>query len=327
MKKSIYKLLAVLLVAAVVMSSVILTYAADDPTILVSSATGIAGSEVTVDISIKNNPGVIAMYLKVAYDDTIMELVEATAFTEVFASADLTPPNMEINPTRVNFDSLVTANITTNGKLVALKFRIKEGASVGDESKVEVSYNAGDILDFDMNSVHFDVENGSVEVAPRTVSSIAMNTLPNKVSYLEGSALDVTGGKITVNYTTGSPDVIDITGAMVTGYNTGTVGAQTLTVTHSGATTTFPVTVVAKALASITVTTPPTKTAYIEGNTFDKTGMVVTANYNNGTSGVVTDYTVPTGKLALGTANVTVTYNGKTATTPVTVTAKTLASN
>jgi len=324
MKKSIYKLLAVFLVVAVVMSSVILTYAADDPTIVVSSAEGIAGSEVTVDISIKNNPGVIAMYLTVAYDDTVMELVGFTALTEVFALTDLYPVNVENNPTRVNFDSLAMANITANGKLVALKFSIKEGASVGDESKVEVSYNVGDIIDFDLNPVHFDVENGSVEVAPRVVSSIAMSAPPTKASYIEGAALDVTGGKITVNYTVGSPDVLDITGAMVTGYSSGTIGTQTLTVTYGGKTTTFPVTVVAKELASIAITTPPTKTAYIEGNTFDAAGMVVTANYNNGTSGVVTGYTVPTGKLALGTSNVTVTYSGKTAVTPITVAAKTL---
>ena len=153
-----------------------------------------------------------------------------------------------------------------------------------------------------------------------------MNTSAAKTTYIEGQDLDVTGLALAATYDNGDVVNVPVTAAMVTGYNKNIVGEQALTVTYNGMTKTFPVTVAAKELASITVTTPPTKTAYIEGNTFDKTGMVVTANYNNGTSGVVTDYTVPTGKLALGTVNVTVTYNGKTATTPVTVTAKELAS-
>ena len=46
-------------------------------------------------------------------------------------------------------------------------------------------------------------------------------------------------------------------------------------------------------LTSIAVTTAPTKTVYTEGETFDSTGMVVTATYNNDPSNteVVTGYT------------------------------------
>ena len=45
-------------------------------------------------------------------------------------------------------------------------------------------------------------------------------------------------------------------------------------------------------LASIAVTTPPNKTLYSVGSAFDKTGMVVTAYYKDGTSKVVTNYTI-----------------------------------
>ena len=79
---------------------------------------------------------------------------------------------------------------------------------------------------------------------------------------------------------------------------------------------------VAKTLASIAVTTPPTDTSYTSGQAFDKTGMVVTATYSDSSTAVVTDYTYSPATLT-ASGNVTITYveNGitKTATQAVTV--------
>ena len=80
-------------------------------------------------------------------------------------------------------------------------------------------------------------------------------------------------------------------------------------------------------LQSIAITTPPTKTEYAQGENFDKTGMVVTATYSDGSKKSVTDYTVENGNnLAAGSVNVTIKYaeldNVVTATQTVTVTDK-----
>lgn len=73
-------------------------------------------------------------------------------------------------------------------------------------------------------------------------------------------------------------------------------------------------------LIGIEVTTPPRKVAYVEGESFDKTGMVVEAVYSDDTHTPVTDYTVsPAGALALGVTSVTVTYQTFTDTVPITV--------
>ncbi|MGN0813760.1 MAG: bacterial Ig-like domain-containing protein [Candidatus Coproplasma sp.] len=74
-----------------------------------------------------------------------------------------------------------------------------------------------------------------------------------------------------------------------------------------------------RTLSSIVITTPPEKTEYVEGESFDKTGMVVTANYSDNTSEQITDYTVDKTTLAVGDTSVTVTYQGKTATQAITV--------
>jgi len=62
-------------------------------------------------------------------------------------------------------------------------------------------------------------------------------------------------------------------------------------------------------LAEIVVTTPPTKTAYTIGESFDPAGMVITANYMNSATATVTGYTyAPNGALTIGDTTITITY-------------------
>jgi len=77
---------------------------------------------------------------------------------------------------------------------------------------------------------------------------------------------------------------------------------------------------VPKIVTGIKITTSPTKTAYIEGQSFNATGMKVTATYENGTTAFVTGYTVtPNGALATTNKKVTVDFEGKTAEQLITV--------
>ena len=77
-------------------------------------------------------------------------------------------------------------------------------------------------------------------------------------------------------------------------------------------------------LSGITITTPPTKTAYTAGESFDSTGMVVTATYSDSSSAAVTGYTVsPDRALTTSDTSVTISYTEggvtKTATQEITV--------
>lgn len=82
-----------------------------------------------------------------------------------------------------------------------------------------------------------------------------------------------------------------------------------------------------KKLSSIAVTTAPTKTTYAAGESFDATGMVITATYDDTTSEVVTGYAVsPSGALATTDTAVTISYTSggvtKTVTQSITVEAE-----
>lgn len=62
-------------------------------------------------------------------------------------------------------------------------------------------------------------------------------------------------------------------------------------------------------LASIAIITPPDKTQYRPGQTFDPAGMTVRATYSNGATAVATGWTYsPSGALADGTESVTILY-------------------
>lgn len=80
-----------------------------------------------------------------------------------------------------------------------------------------------------------------------------------------------------------------------------------------------------KELKSIVVLTPPNKTNYEVGETFNAGGMVVAANYettvtHTPSQEIVSTYTYsPTGALTLSDTEITITYSGKTTTQAISV--------
>lgn len=166
------------------------------------------------------------------------------------------------------------------------------------------------------------------EVAGVTVSSVTITSAPTRKQYeLNGPDFmpDLTGGTIYIKYSNGQSRSCDITRSMISGFDNTTEGTKTITVTCGGKSATFTISVVKRVLEGISITATPNKTSYIAGEKLDTTGLKVVANYSDNTSSTVTDYTV-TGfnSNTAGQQTITVTYQGKTATFPVTVRAKVL---
>lgn len=167
----------------------------------------------------------------------------------------------------------------------------------------------------------------NIEIIAKALESIAITTLPNKTHYLvDKDSFSAEGGKVTLYYNNDTSDVIDLNISMVSGFSNQTVGVKTLTVTYKGKTDTFNITVDEKTLTSISVTVKPNKLSYLEGDNFSKTGLVVTAYYDNDTSAAVSNYSISGYSATPGTKTITVTYNGKSDTFTVTVLAKSLSS-
>ena len=175
----------------------------------------------------------------------------------------------------------------------------------------------------------------SVAVAVRVLDHIDVTTEPSKKAYKYGETFNPVGMVVTAYYT-------DDQSRAVTGYTYSPTGAldmddTTITISYTEGSVTKQTTqaiTVAKVLDSIEITTPPNKTAYFSGETFNPAGMVVTAHYTDGSSQAVSGYTYsPTGALATGNTTITVSYSEggvtKTDTQTITVTAisNTLNSN
>jgi transcriptional regulator len=163
--------------------------------------------------------------------------------------------------------------------------------------------------------------NQSINVAKKTAKSLTIVTPPDKTKYIEGTAFDPTGMVVQLTYDNGDEETIDNYTYPTDNFK---LGDDNATIGYKGLEVAQPITVVEKSLVGIEITTPADKTSYIEGNTFDPTGMVVTAKYDNDTAEAVTDYTVPTDKLTLGQDTVTVIYKNFTDKQPVEVRAKSL---
>jgi len=172
----------------------------------------------------------------------------------------------------------------------------------------------------------------NAKTEPKTLDGIEVTTRPNKIKYKVGEKFDKTGMVVTAVYSDGSNETI-------TDYTYTPTGAlketdRTIEITYQGKTTNVNITVepniITKTLKGIEITINPTKTTYTVGETFDKTGMVVTAIYTDGTRSVITNYNCfPVTALTANHTRITVSYTeeGTTVTATIPIEVKTKNNN
>lgn len=172
-------------------------------------------------------------------------------------------------------------------------------------------------------------------------TGIEITSPPTKTTYNAGENINLTGIVVTATFSDGSTQ--DVTSECTFTPSSGTVVYENTTKITANWTwedtiayTTNTAITVKRVLTGISITTAPAKTTYYKGDSLDLTGMVVTATFSSGATEVVTSGCSfsPTNGSALSsygavTVKVSYTENGvtKTATTPVTVTVKTVAFN
>ena len=144
-------------------------------------------------------------------------------------------------------------------------------------------------------------------------------TGPSNTKNLQGLPLDVTGLVVTAHYSDGTAS--EVTDYTLSGYDADRLGKQTITVEYETVSAQFQIEVVEKAVSGITITGKPDKLVYAYGEELDTTGLVVTAQYNDGSSQTIASGYTVTGydKTVSGSQSVTVSYQGFTAGFTVTV--------
>jgi hypothetical protein len=113
------------------------------------------------------------------------------------------------------------------------------------------------------------------------VTGITVSKMPDKTTYYQGELFDATGLVVSQTYTDGISETTT-TGFEVSGFDSSSAGTKVITVTVSGKTATFEISVSEASITAISVTTMPSKVNYHIGKEFDSTGIVVTATASDG---------------------------------------------
>ena len=124
-------------------------------------------------------------------------------------------------------------------------------------------------------------------------TGIEITAPPAKTTYKAGENIDLTGIAVTATFSDGSTQ--DVASECTFTPSSGTVVYENTTKITANWTwedtityTTNQSITVKRVLTGISITTVPTKTDYVKGESLDLSGMVVTASYNSGASEDVT---------------------------------------
>lgn len=249
------------------------------------------GKTITFDIMTSQRPEIQDMVLGSGPDQT--EFVKGTAFDFTGAYATV----LYTNGTSENIP--ITLEETTGGNINSSGVQTITFARFGRQVQFEVT------------------------VVPVKPVSLTLVHAPDKTVYIEGQSIDLSGMVVQLKYNNGKTEAIsDYT---IEPYEN-TVGKRDITVSYDEFTATFQVEFVSKSLVSLSVTQQPDKQSYIVGEHFDRSGMIVQATYDNGTTEEITGYEVADLTDTVGWQDLTVSYGGKTTTVRVRVSARELAS-
>lgn len=203
-----------------------------------------AGDIVTIPVSISTNPGFAGFTFVFAYDASAMTLTEITKGELLWAS-ESGAFTKNVNGKTLNWVDI--ANITDNGVLFNLNFKIADNATEGDYA-ISVALKNGNSTNFVDEKGHAQMitfQSGKVSIAaesetvPETLTIISE---PVKTSYKIGESLNTSGLELRLTYSDGTTETIT-SGYTVSGFSSATAGTKIVTVKYGDLTTTFSVTV------------------------------------------------------------------------------------
>lgn len=176
MKKCRGKIYSFLLVIAMIVSIIPnnpVSYASEKKsvTIMFDSITVTAGSEFTVDISVKDNPGILGAGLKIDFDSKLtLKKVESG---DAFSSLVMTKPGKLQSPYQVVWDGVeLSADDITDGAILQMTFSVSDSVKAGEVFKFEVSSEKGEFVDTNLNPLDVEVIGGEIRATNYTPGDV-----------------------------------------------------------------------------------------------------------------------------------------------------------
>lgn len=142
--------------------------------LVVGSVSGSAGEQVTLPVSIKNNPGIATINLIFKYDKALLTPVSITK-NEILSDGIFTS-NIQQGGDLSRFEFVSAswtnpANMIGNGDILYLVFKISDSAPEGD-IPITAVYSDGDIADQNYNSVKLNITNGKISVKNNIIGDV-----------------------------------------------------------------------------------------------------------------------------------------------------------
>ena len=158
MKKKTLVILALCL--CLLLSWQVSALATAEPTVSLSEVSANRGDEVTIDVNLAGNPGIIQMKVSIEYDSNALELKKVVDAEQL---GHYTHKDKLESPYTLYWDDNPKANFTVNGKVAQLTFKVKDNAEF---KSYPINIKTADdfIYNFDMQNVHFATQNGAINV-------------------------------------------------------------------------------------------------------------------------------------------------------------------
>lgn len=121
------------------------------------------GDTFNVEVTVKNNPGILGATLKIAFDEglTLTNAEEGTAFSYL----TMTKPGKYASPCRFNWDGQeCTEEDAKDGVILNLTFSVADDIKSGTKLGISVSADKDDIYDNELNSIAFTTEDAEIMV-------------------------------------------------------------------------------------------------------------------------------------------------------------------
>lgn len=149
------------------------------PQIVMQNRSVRAGDKITIDVLIKNNPGVWGMDLTVSYDSSMLTLTNVVN-GKVFSASEWTKSVINNNKYILSYEASGFDNVNTNGVLATLEFTVNENAKVGSSSEIKTTYNKGDIINSNFEDLNFNTISSKIDIINFIYGDINGDGLINK---------------------------------------------------------------------------------------------------------------------------------------------------
>ena len=176
------KIIAICLSAILLCSTMVFAFATDNPTIEVSTLAAAPGEQRIVTVYINNNPGFNTFSLGFQYDTTRLSLDNVQLCDGVPGQLEYTKKAVWLNSNDIDY----------SGEFLDLYFTVLEDAAPG-EAFITVTYNAGDICNYDEEDINFGILPGSIEVTGEGGGNET-----TEISYGLTSATAIAGSTVTL---------------------------------------------------------------------------------------------------------------------------------